>query len=100
MSNSEEATLADGAEHVRVTISDSVSEHIDPRITPDQLASEEQLEKSLIEEAKSCMHGEDKHPKSSEKVDVERAESDEGGGEGPLYVSHSTCLRRLWRRRY
>ena len=87
MSNSEEVTLAGGAELVMP--SDAVT--VDPQMTPTSVPSAEQSEKSFAEKVKSCMDSKDKHPKSSEKVDVERAEGDEVGGEGPIYVSHNPC---------
>ena len=95
MSHSEEVTLTEAAEHVRITTTDSVSEPIDPRISPTHIASSAQLDTPSFEKT-TTLNDEEKQSKHVEKVAVEKADSDseEGGGEGPLYVCRETRVKK------
>lgn len=78
MSNSEEVTLADPLEHVHIARADSVSDQIDPRITPEEAADEEQLDESYFRQASDYIHHRE-HPKHSEHLSEDEKD-------GPLYV--------------
>ncbi|KAJ3551754.1 hypothetical protein NM688_g4528 [Phlebia brevispora] len=80
MSNSEEGTLSDPLDHVRIVREDSVSDVIDPRITPEDRADEEQLDESYFRQASDYAHHRP-HPAHHEKPPGSLDEK-----EGPLYV--------------
>lgn len=83
MSHSEEVTLADPEDHVnvRVTQANPASDAVDPRITPGDVADEEQLDESYLRQASDYVQGDVKH---GEKKSVNSTDK-----EGPLYVSGS-----------
>ncbi|GJE93234.1 MFS general substrate transporter [Phanerochaete sordida] len=76
-----DATLAESdGEHVRVVRSDSVSERIDPRITPAALASPAELDEPYLRQLSDYVHH--REPGAG---DVEHGKR-EPDGDGPLYV--------------
>ena len=85
MSNSEATTLADTTEHIRVVRSGSVSDAIDPRIMPEERASQEQLDESHLRQASDRVHRHER-PKHPEKTSIETVSEDNDDNEGPLYV--------------
>lgn len=82
---SEEVTLAEPeGEHVRVVRGDAVSERIDPRISPAERASEEQLDTPYLRQLSSYVHH---HHEHQPPVDVEQGTvSEKPSSDGPLYV--------------
>lgn len=85
---SEEGTLADvdlEAEHVRVVTEDSVSERIDPRIAPQDIPNEEELDTPYIRQISDYVH----HHHHAEHTDLEQGSISEkhSPDTGPLYVS-------------
>ncbi|THG98765.1 hypothetical protein EW026_g3482 [Hermanssonia centrifuga] len=78
MSHSEEATLADPREHLRIVpaSADSASDSVDPRITPRERADEEQLDEPYLHQLSDYVHHRE-HTKESEKTTSD---------DGPLYV--------------
>jgi hypothetical protein len=84
-SPSGDVTLADTEiEHVRVVSEESVSERIDPRISPTQRANEEELDSPYLRQLSGYIHPRE----HTEATDVERGTvSDRGEKESsPLYV--------------
>lgn len=83
---SEEVTLADAdTEHVRVVREGSVSERIDPRISPQEIADEEELDTPYLRQLSDYVHH--NHHHHAESTDVEQGTTSEKGSDtGPLYV--------------
>ena len=79
---SEDITLNElNTEHVRVVREDSVSERIDPRISPAERASQEQLDEPYLRQLSDCAHH-DGH--TAVESDVEKGTSEKQSD--PLYV--------------
>lgn len=87
MSHSEEVTLADPSDHVRIVRSDSVSEAIDPRITPAEVATEKQLDESYLRQASDYLHRHEdlKHPEKADEHPPDKHEDEDE--DGTLYVT-------------
>lgn len=87
---SEEVTLADAdTDHVRVVREDSVSERIDPRISPQEIANEEELDTPYLRQLSDYVHH---HHNHAESTDVEQGTVSEKAtpDSGPLYVCLSS----------
>ena len=82
-SPSGEVTLADSElEHVRVVSEDAVSERIDPRISPTERATEEELDSPYHRQLSDYVH----HWEHTGATDVEKGIEQHEKDSGPLYV--------------
>ena len=86
MSNSEEVTLADPIEHVQIVRVDSISDVIDPRISPEEIATAKQLDETYLRQASDLITGHEHPKKHPEKTTQEEVCADEEEKRETLYV--------------
>ena len=98
-SPSGEVTLADSEiEHVRVVSEDSVSERIDPRISPAERANEEELDTPYLRQLSDYVHHREHNAEASTDVEKGTVSTSDGKDASPLYVGRKPII--VWVSRY